>query len=55
MGTRTYTPHQIGFKKIVPFTFCRRIDVGPSLRERVAIRQQAQEALREAQAQGVPL
>lgn len=55
MGSRTYTPHQIGLKRILPFTFCRRIDVGPSLAERVAIRRQVQEAQREAQALGVPL
>lgn len=54
MGSRTYTPHQIGLKRILPFTFCRRIDVGPSLAERVAIRQRAEQALRESQALGLP-
>lgn len=39
----------------MPFTFCRRIDVGPSIAERVAIRQQEQEALRQSQALGVPV
>ena len=44
-----------GLKRIAPFTFCRRIDVGPSLAERVAIHRQAREALEQSQALGVPL
>ena len=37
MGSSTYTPHQIGLKRVAPFTFCRRIDIGLSLAERVEI------------------
>lgn len=55
MGSRTYTPHQIGLKRIAPFSFCKRIELGPSLAERVEIRRQTEEALRQAQALGVPI
>jgi F-box/WD-40 domain protein 5 len=34
-GNRTYTPHQIGFKRIKPMKFKGIIDVGPSIRERI--------------------
>lgn len=34
-GSRTYTPHQLGFKKINPITFNGRIDPGPTLKERI--------------------
>ncbi|KAI9565671.1 hypothetical protein GHT06_009463 [Daphnia sinensis] len=54
MGSRTYTPHQIGLKRISPFTFCNRIDVGPSLAERVAIQRQERQALEESLALGIP-
>ncbi|XP_046635564.1 F-box/WD repeat-containing protein 5-like isoform X1 [Daphnia pulicaria] len=54
MGSRTYTPHQIGLKRITPFTFCNRIDVGPSLAERVAIQRQERQALEESLALGIP-
>ncbi|CAG0892547.1 unnamed protein product [Cyprideis torosa] len=37
-GSKTYTPHQIGFKRIRPFAFVHHMDPGPSLSERVAIR-----------------
>uniref|UniRef100_A0A0P6G366 F-box/WD repeat-containing protein n=1 Tax=Daphnia magna TaxID=35525 RepID=A0A0P6G366_9CRUS len=54
MGSRTYTPHQIGLKRISPFTFCNRIDIGPSLAERVAIQRQERQALEESLALGIP-
>ncbi|XP_012262746.1 F-box/WD repeat-containing protein 5 [Athalia rosae] len=38
-GSKTYTPHQIGFKRIKPMNFPRRLDPGPSLRERLAQRE----------------
>ncbi len=34
-GSATYTPHQLGFKKINPITFNGRIDPGPTLKERI--------------------
>lgn len=76
MGSRTYTPHQIGLvtispaeisvsvisfcfslsglKRISPFTFCNRIEVGPSLAERVAIQRQERQALEQSLALGIP-
>jgi F-box/WD-40 domain protein 5 len=38
-GSKTYTPHQIGFKRIKPVSFPRKLDPGPSLRERLAERE----------------
>lgn len=38
-GSKTYTPHQIGFKRIKPVSFPRRMDPGPTLAERIAERQ----------------
>ncbi|KAG5322483.1 FBXW5 protein, partial [Pseudoatta argentina] len=35
-GSKTYTPHKVGFKRIKLITFPRRLDPGPSLRERIA-------------------
>lgn len=37
-GSKTYTPHQVGFKRIKHFTFPTRLDPGPPLRERLAQR-----------------
>ncbi|KAK0092614.1 hypothetical protein PV326_001024 [Microctonus aethiopoides] len=34
-GSKTYTPHQVGFKRIKAVNFPRRLDPGPSLRERL--------------------
>ena len=45
----------LGLKRIAPFSFCKRIELGPSLAERVEIRRQTEEALRQAQALGVPM
>uniref|UniRef100_A0A182J6A0 Uncharacterized protein n=1 Tax=Anopheles atroparvus TaxID=41427 RepID=A0A182J6A0_ANOAO len=42
-GSRTYTPHQIGFKRITSVNFPRRLDPGPSLRERLALRERQRE------------
>jgi len=55
MGTLTYTPHQIGLKRIKPFTFNRRIATGPNLRERVAIQRAAREAAEASIAAGDPI
>lgn len=35
-GSKTYTPHKVGFKRIKLVSFPRRLDPGPSLRERIA-------------------
>ena len=45
----------IGFKRIVPFTFCRRIETGPNLKERVAIQKAAREAAEASLAAGIAL
>lgn len=42
-GSKTYTPHQVGFKRIKPVNFPRRLDPGPSLRERLAQRERERE------------
>ena len=42
-GSKTYTPHQIGFKRIEKVNFPRRLDPGPSLRERIALRDRQRE------------
>lgn len=47
-GSKTYTPHQIGFKRIKSVTFPRKLNPGPSLRERLA------ERLREKQNAALP-
>lgn len=39
-GSKTYTPHQIGFKRIKCITFPKVINRGPSLKERLAKRQE---------------
>ncbi|XP_046398451.1 F-box/WD repeat-containing protein 5 [Ischnura elegans] len=46
-GSKTYTPHQIGFKRIHPFSFPRRLDPGPSLKERIALKQRERELAEE--------
>ncbi|KAJ4428297.1 hypothetical protein ANN_24315 [Periplaneta americana] len=51
-GSKTYTPHQIGFKRIKSVSFPRKMDPGPSLRERLAERERERE--REKQNAGVP-
>lgn len=40
-GCRTYTPHQVGFKRIKKVSFPSRLDPGLSLGERIAVRNQA--------------
>ncbi|XP_053693664.1 F-box/WD repeat-containing protein 5 isoform X3 [Sabethes cyaneus] len=42
-GSKTYTPHQIGFKRIGSVNFPRRLDPGPSLKERIALRDRQRE------------
>lgn len=38
-GSKTYTPHQIGFKRIRNVNFPKKLDPGPSLRERIAAKE----------------
>lgn len=45
-GYETYTPHQIGFKRIKPFVFPKRLDPGPSLKERLLLHEQKKEQMR---------
>ncbi|XP_055613873.1 F-box/WD repeat-containing protein 5 isoform X2 [Uranotaenia lowii] len=42
-GSKTYTPHQIGFKRIENINFPRRLDPGPTLKERIALRERQRE------------
>lgn len=42
-GSKTYTPHQVGFKRIKNFKFPTRLDPGQSLRERIAQRARERE------------
>ncbi|XP_043275210.1 F-box/WD repeat-containing protein 5 isoform X2 [Venturia canescens] len=42
-GSKTYTPHQVGFKRIKAVNFPRRLEPGPSLRERLAQRERERE------------
>lgn len=39
LGSKTYTPHQIGFKQIRSVNFPKKMEVGPSLKERIARRE----------------
>ncbi|XP_060516665.1 F-box/WD repeat-containing protein 5 [Cylas formicarius] len=45
-GNKTYTPHQIGFKRIKPFVFPKKMDPGPSLKERLILHEQRKEQMR---------
>ncbi|XP_050306977.1 F-box/WD repeat-containing protein 5 [Anthonomus grandis grandis] len=47
-GNKTYTPHQIGFKRIKPFVFPKKMDLGPSLKERLILQEQRKEQKRSA-------
>lgn len=42
-GSKTYTPHQVGFKRIKNVRFPKRLDPGPSLQERIAERDRKRE------------
>jgi F-box and WD-40 domain protein 5 len=42
-GSRTYTPHQIGFKKVMRTSFPKRLEPGPSLQERLALHKRRRE------------
>lgn len=38
-GSKTYTPHQVGFKRVRNVNFPKKLDPGPSLRERIAAKE----------------
>ncbi|BFF93438.1 F-box/WD repeat-containing protein 5 [Drosophila madeirensis] len=40
-GSKTFTPHQIGFKRIRNVYFPKKLDPGPSLKERIAAKRAA--------------
>lgn len=42
-SSKTYTPHQIGFKRMRSINFPERLDPGPSLKERVALLKEMQQ------------
>lgn len=42
-GSKTYTPHQIGIKRIGKVNFPKRVDPGPSIQERIAMRKRKRE------------
>lgn len=44
-GSKTYTPHQIGIKRIRHVTFPKKLDPGPSLKERIAARKAEKQAI----------
>lgn len=42
-GSKTYTPHQIGFKKVLRTSFPKRLDPGPPIKERLALHKRRRE------------
>lgn len=38
-GSKTYTPHQVGFKRVRNVNFPKKLDPGPSLKERIAAKE----------------
>ncbi|XP_042886665.1 F-box/WD repeat-containing protein 5-like [Penaeus japonicus] len=42
-GSKTYSPHQIGFKRIKKFSIPTILDIGPGLRERIQAREMERE------------
>lgn len=38
-GSKTYTPHQVGFKRVRNVNFPKKLDPGPSLKERLAAKE----------------
>lgn len=42
-GAKTYTPHQIGIKRIRNVNFPKKLDPGPSLKERIAAKRKEKE------------
>ncbi|XP_068151561.1 F-box/WD repeat-containing protein 5 [Drosophila tropicalis] len=46
-GSKTFTPHQIGLKRIRNVNFPKKLDPGPSLRERIAAKKLAEQQQQE--------
>lgn len=42
-GSRTYTPHQIGIKRVGKVNFPKKLEPGPSIQERLALRARRRE------------
>lgn len=42
-GSRTYTPHQIGIKRVGKVNFPKKLEPGPSIQERIALRERRRE------------
>lgn len=42
-GSKTFTPHQIGFKRIRNIYFPKKLDPGPSLKQRIAAKKAAEQ------------
>lgn len=42
-GSKTYTPHQIGFKRILKTSFPKKLDPGPPIKERIALQKRRRE------------
>lgn len=42
-GSKTYTPHQIGFKKVLKTSFPKKLDPGPPIKERLALQKRRRE------------
>jgi F-box and WD-40 domain protein 5 len=42
-GSRTYTPHQIGIKRVGKVNFPKKLEPGPSIQERIALRDRRRE------------
>ncbi|KAH8281215.1 hypothetical protein KR044_007515 [Drosophila immigrans] len=42
-GSKTFTPHQIGFKRIRSVYFPKKLDPGPTLKERIAAKRAAEQ------------
>jgi len=42
-GSKTFTPHQIGFKRIHNVYFPKKLDPGPTLKERIAAKRAAEQ------------
>jgi F-box/WD-40 domain protein 5 len=42
-GSETYTPHQIGFKKVLRTSFPKKLEPGPSIKERIELQKRRRE------------
>ncbi|XP_017857241.1 PREDICTED: F-box/WD repeat-containing protein 5 [Drosophila arizonae] len=47
-GSKTFTPHQIGFKRIRNVFFPKKLDPGPTLKERIAAKRAAEQQQQQA-------